>query len=70
LVQSVLQQKAGEQQLKTALNNCKIQSYWWIKFNKSGDGASVSYEADITTTGTTKNDCSSLTPNFTNIGHN
>ncbi len=55
---------------KTALNDCKIQSYWWIKFNKSGDGASVSYEADITTTGTTKNDCSSLTPNFTNIGHN
>ena len=55
---------------KTALNDCKIQSYWWIKFSKSGDGASVAYEADITTTGTTKNDCSSLTPNFTNIGHN
>ena len=55
---------------KTALNDCKIQSYWWIKFRKSGDGASVAYEADITTTGTTKNDCSSLTPNFRNIGHN
>ncbi|WP_294986828.1 type IV pilin protein [uncultured Fibrobacter sp.] len=55
---------------KTALNDCKIASYWWIKFNKTGDGASVSYEADVTTSGTAKTDCTSLTANFTNIGHN
>ena len=55
---------------KTVLNDCKIASYWWIKFNKTGDGASVSYEADVTTSGTAKTDCTSLTANFTNIGHN
>ena len=38
--------------------------------NKTGDGASVSYEADVTTSGTAKTDCTSLTANFTNIGHN
>ena len=55
---------------KTALNDCKISSFWFIKFNKSGDGASVSYEADIDPNGGTKVNCTSLTANFTNIGHN
>jgi len=56
---------------KTALNDCKISSYWMIKFNKSGNGASVSYEASITDLGGSTNNvnCSSLTANFTNIGH-
>lgn len=55
---------------KTALNDCKIQSYWWIKFNKSGDGASLGYTAGIDANGGTATDCTSLTPNFTNIAHN
>lgn len=54
---------------KTALNDCKINSFWFIKFNKSGDGASVSYTADIDPNGGTKTDCTSLTANFANIGH-
>ena len=55
---------------KTALNDCKISSYWWIKFNKAGEGASVSYEADMTAAeGGQKDDCKSLTANFANIGH-
>ena len=57
---------------KTALNDCKISSYWMIQFNKSGDGASVSYTATITDLGGSTNNvnCSSLTANFANIGHN
>jgi len=54
---------------KTALNDCKISSFWFIKFNKSGNGASVSYTADVDPNGGTKTDCTSLTANFSNIGH-
>lgn len=56
---------------KTALNDCKISSYWMIKFNKSGNGASVSYAASITDLGGSANNvnCTSLTANFKNIGH-
>ena len=55
---------------KTALNDCPISSTWTISFNKSGDGASVSYAAAITANGKTDNtDCKTLTANFTNIGH-
>ena len=55
---------------KTALNDCKISSYWLLKFNKSGDGASLQYTAEINPNGGTETDCSSLTPNFKNIAHN
>ena len=55
---------------KTALNDCKIQSYWNIKMKQAGSGASLAYTADITAaSGGTKTDCSSLTANFSNIGH-
>ena len=54
---------------KTALNDCKISSFWFIKFNKAGNGASVSYTADIDPNGGTKADCQMLTANFANIGH-
>lgn len=56
---------------KTALNDCKIGSYWMIVSSKSGEGASLSYTASITDLGGSDNvNCKSLTANFTNIGHN
>ncbi|MBR3071801.1 hypothetical protein [Fibrobacter sp.] len=56
---------------KTALNDCKISSYWMVKFNKAGNGAALSFEASITDLGSSSDNtnCKSLTANFTNIGH-
>ena len=55
---------------KTALNDCKISSYWTISFDKSGDGAALKYTAAITAASGGQNaDCESLTANFANIAH-
>ena len=55
---------------KTALNDCKIGSYWKIVSSKSGEGASLSYTASITDVGASDNvNCKSLTANFISIGH-
>ena len=56
---------------KTALNDCKISSYWTMSFDKSGDGASLKYTAAITAaSGGQDADCEALTANFANIAHN
>ena len=56
---------------KTALNDCKISSYWTMSFDKSGDGASLKYTAAITAASGGQNaDCEALTANFANIAHN
>jgi hypothetical protein len=57
---------------KTALNDCKIGSYWMIVSSKAGNGASLSFTASITDLGNGSDNvnCKSLTANFTNIGHN
>lgn len=54
---------------KTALNDCKISSYWTLAFNKSGDGSALKYKAEIKSNGGTDADCEALTANFTNIAH-
>ena len=56
---------------KTALNDCKIGSHWDITMQKSGEGASVKYTASTTDLGGSANNsnCTSLTANFANIGH-
>ena len=56
---------------KTALNDCKISSYWKIEMSAAGNGATVKYVANITDLGDSANNanCSSLTANFANIGH-
>ena len=54
---------------KTALNDCKISSYWTLSFNKSGDGSALKYTAAITSNGGQNADCEALTANFTNIAH-
>ena len=56
---------------KTALNDCKIASYWNITMSKAGSGASVKYVAAITDLGNNSDNsnCKSLTANFGNIGH-
>ncbi|MBR3071805.1 hypothetical protein [Fibrobacter sp.] len=54
---------------KTALNDCKISSYWTLAFNKSGDGSALKYKAEIKSSGGTDADCEALTANFTNIAH-
>jgi len=57
---------------KTALNDCKISSYWTITMAQAGNGASVAYTAAITDLGNNSDNtnCKSLTPNFMNIAHN
>ena len=55
---------------KTALNDCKISSYWTMSFDKSGDGASLKYTAAITAASGGQNaDCEALTANFNAIAH-
>ena len=55
---------------KTALNDCKISSYWTLAFNKSGDGSALKYTAAITAASGGQNaDCEALTANFTAIAH-
>ena len=56
---------------KTALNDCKIGSYWMIVSSKAGNGASLSFTASITDLGNGSDNvnCKSLTANFTNVGH-
>ena len=56
---------------KTALNDCKIQSEWKItvKGGSASNGSTVEYAATTPTVGNGETDgCSSLTPNFANIG--
>ena len=56
---------------KTALNDCKISSYWTLAFNKSGDGSALKYTAEIkAASGGQDGDCEALTANFKNIAHN
>ena len=56
---------------KTALNDCKIQSTWALKFEKSGDGSALKYTAEIkAASGGQDADCEALTANFVNIAHN
>ena len=54
---------------KTALNDCKISSYWTLKFDKSGDGSALKYTAEIKSNGGQDGDCEALTANFANIAH-
>lgn len=55
---------------KTALNDCKIASYWTLSFDKSGDASALKYTAAITAaSGGPNGDCEALTANFANIAH-
>ncbi len=60
---------AWEAKNKTALNDCAIQSSWTVKLSKgssSSNGSAVLYTAAAPDAA--GGSCSSLTPNFVNIG--